>query len=356
MTELHNDSNETTTPMIGDVIRAARTSRNVSLKIIAQHTKISYTNLEALEANNFASLPNKAYVKGYVKSCAKLLGLDEEECLNILQANYDILEKPQRLHEQKQQTKVKEAKENNELVFKMAGVVIVILILVTFISNQDGKDPSDESAQNAANVESEVTQDDVDLHVTPVVLSDSTPLRPEKTPQVVATPVATATPEVVQAQEVVEEKEEVETKEEIKLRPITGTLYNINTNMSEDDLEKWLPANFRAAAVEGKQNVFINAIDGDTWLTYQTDNGDIKKFILKKDQKLFITGDEILLFLGNYKVTRIFLNNQPLDIQSRSGVKSLVFPQSNAKDHFYPLFIYKDDGTVVNSKTYNASL
>lgn len=348
--------------LIGDIIRKAREKKNVSVKIVAQHTKISSTNLEALESNDLSSLPNKAYVKGYVKSCAKLLGLNESECLNILQANYDSLEKPIRVKEQKQQEKVKQEKENNELVFKMVGVIAVVVILVLVLSRQDSKPTSDEKVV-AEEVQTQEAEKEEAANVTPVVISDNTPLKPEVevtievTPVAIQTPVATPTPAPTPTPKVVkkEEKSEDEKDEKVDLRPITGTLYKFDSEISKDDIDEWLPSNFRAATVEGKQNVFINAIDGDTWLTYQADGGDIKKFILKQDQKLLITGEEILLFLGNYKVTRIFLNNKPLSISSRSGVKSLVFPQEKAAEHYYPLFIYNDDGSVVNSKTYNAS-
>jgi cytoskeleton protein RodZ len=347
MTESHDEqstSNEQI--LIGDIIRTEREKRNISLKVIASHTKISFTNLEALEANRFDILPNKAYVKGYVKSCAKLLGLNENQCLDILQANYDSLEKPIRVQEQKKQEQVKEAKENNELVLKMIGVIAVIVIIVVVMNNKQSTESENTFRDEV--IEEEIVHE-TKVSVTPIVLSDSTPLKPEMTPTPAPTPTATPTPKP-------EEKDESEDKKEVELRSITGTLYGFASTVDAKDLDQWLPANFRAAVVEGKQNVFINAIDGDTWLTYQTDGGEVKKFILKQDQKLFITGDEVLLFLGNYKVTRIFLNNQLLEINSRSGVKSLVFPQEKANEHYYPLFIYKDDGSAVNSKTYKENL
>tara|TARA_R110000868_G_scaffold183422_2_gene424705 strand:- start:1073 stop:2158 length:1086 start_codon:yes stop_codon:yes gene_type:complete len=348
-----------TGPLIGDVIRKAREKKNVSVKIVAQHTKISSTNLEALEANDFSKLPNKAYVKGYVKSCSKLLGLDEKETLSILQSNYDAMERPTRVKEQIRVEKVKEEQENNQLIFKMIGVVAIVIIFVVMIS---GGDSEKKSVKSEPVVEATPIAEDPQV-VTPVVLSDDTPLRVEVTPAAIATatpaptpeptPMATPTPKVVEKKKD-EKKDEEESKDKIELRPIGGTLYTFDKTATQDQIDEWLPVRFRAEVVDGKQNVFISAIDGDTWLTYQTDGGEIKKFVLKQGQKLFVDGEEVLLFLGNFNVTKIFLNNKLLSITSRSGVKSLVFPQEKAKEHFYPLFIYHDDGTVENSKTYNA--
>lgn len=350
------------TPLIGAIIRKAREKKNVSVKIVAQHTKISSTNLEALEANDFSKLPNQAYVRGYVKSCSKLLGLNESHCLDVLQANYEALEKPKRVLQKIEEKKEQESKENNQLIIKMLGVVAVVIIFVVLITSND-KDKNSNTNQDkideaiAAKQESEVIQQQEEQEpITPLVLSKTTPLKAEQTPVVVATPEATPqpTPEPTATPKVVEK--ETEEKEEIDLRPISGTLYGFDTTATNDQLEEWLPSNFKAPLVKGKQNVFINAIEGDTWLTYQVDGGEIKKFILKKDQKLFVSGDEVLFFLGNYNVAKIFLNNRLLSISSRSGVKSLVFPQEKASEHFYPLFIYKDDGSVVNSKTYKSQL
>lgn len=355
-TKEHNDE-QTQGPLIGTVIRKAREQRNVSVKIVAQHTKISSTNLEALEANDFSKLPNKAYVKGYVKSCAKLLALDTEECLRILQENYDTLNYSSRVQAKIKEEKVKEEQENSQLIFKMIGVVAIVLIFVMLISDSDKKtDKTTEKIDQTETTEEEVAaaedkKDSKSQVITPLVLSNDTPLKAEATPTPAPTPeptpVATPTPKVADA-------DKDKKKEEIDLRPIRGTLYGFDESITPEQFDEWMPSNFRAEIVEGKQNVFISAFKGDTWLTYQVDGGEIKKFILKEGQKLFVQGEEVLLFLGNFNATKIFLNNRLLSVSSRSGVKSLVFPQEKASSHFYPLFIYKDDGSVLNSKTYNA--
>ena len=108
----------------------------------------------------------------------------------------------------------------------------------------------------------------------------------------------------------------------------------------------------KTAVYPGKQNVFINAVTGDTWITYKQDDAPIKKFVLKKNRTLLIRGDEIRLFLGNINVTKIFLNNQLLDIDSKNGIKSLVFPKENKAKYVLPLFLFKEDGTVITSDEY----
>ena len=67
---------------------------------------------------------------------------------------------------------------------------------------------------------------------------------------------------------------------------------------------------------------------------------------------MMLRGDLVLLFLGNIGGVKVFLNNQLLSIESRSGVKSLIFPQEQ-KDRFsLPLFVYPKDGSVWTSEEY----
>ena len=86
------------------------------------------------------------------------------------------------------------------------------------------------------------------------------------------------------------------------------------------------------------QNVYIVATDGDTWISYQSDDEDIKRFVLKQGRSVLIKGKTILLFMGNINISKIFLNNKLIKTYSKTGVKSIIFPESEAKDYELPLF------------------
>jgi len=150
-----------------------------------------------------------------------------------------------------------------------------------------------------------------------------------------------------------EEKNDGEKKEEKKLsfRSIPEKLYEMAEDKNQELLKQYVPMNMQSSVISDKQNVFINAVDGDTWITYKKDDDAIKQFVLKKDKNILIRGDEIRLFLGNVNATKIFLNNDPISLQSRSGVKSLVFPQSAAKRYHIPLFVF-EGGNVMTSDEY----
>jgi len=63
----------------GQKLRQAREARNITLQEIADTTKIGTRALQALEWERFDQLPGGIFNKGFVRSYARCVGLDEEE-------------------------------------------------------------------------------------------------------------------------------------------------------------------------------------------------------------------------------------------------------------------------------------
>ena len=66
----------------GNKLRAARERRGLSLRQIANATKISMITLEALERNDIARLPGGIFSRAFVRSYALEVGLDPEETIS----------------------------------------------------------------------------------------------------------------------------------------------------------------------------------------------------------------------------------------------------------------------------------
>ena len=62
-------------------MRAARESRGVSLRTIAETTKISVRALEALERNDISQLPGGLFSRAFVRAYATEVGLDPEQTI-----------------------------------------------------------------------------------------------------------------------------------------------------------------------------------------------------------------------------------------------------------------------------------
>jgi cytoskeleton protein RodZ len=63
----------------GEKLRQARESRKITLQEIADTTKIGTRSLQALESDRFDQLPGGIFNKGFVRSYARFVGLDEDK-------------------------------------------------------------------------------------------------------------------------------------------------------------------------------------------------------------------------------------------------------------------------------------
>src|SRR5690606_40438881 len=63
-------------------LRAGRDRRNLTIEDVAKITKIQPRILEKLESGSFDGLPAEVFVKGFVRSFAKCVGLDESEAID----------------------------------------------------------------------------------------------------------------------------------------------------------------------------------------------------------------------------------------------------------------------------------
>lgn len=66
---------------IGAYLKRQREMRKIGLEEISQTTKISMKCLVAIEIDDFNALPGFVFAKGFIRSYAKAIGLDEEEAL-----------------------------------------------------------------------------------------------------------------------------------------------------------------------------------------------------------------------------------------------------------------------------------
>ena len=81
----------------GEELRREREIRGISLKEIADATKISKRFLEAIERNDHRTLPAPVFTRGFVREYARYLGLNIEEMVNrynFASAGDERVEKP----------------------------------------------------------------------------------------------------------------------------------------------------------------------------------------------------------------------------------------------------------------------
>lgn len=374
-----NDEEKNENMSIGLFLKLAREKKSLSIDAISRHTKISSTNLEYLENNNKKALPNVAYVKGFVKSYCKIVDIDLDYALTLLDELYkikpvkiEVKEQIKIINEHAPKPKKQEAPKNYNNIYKATAAILLLATAITIISTRK----SDTTTEEKVQVEKESEE------ISPISLSKTSPLQETDTPEIETSApiVATETTEeikiveekaptptpvekievkdpapkpvekFVKAETEAPKKEKIELKDKIEFYSFPYPLYKIDENSKEEI--SYVPLNYRNSLSPDLQNVFITAVDGDSWITYKKDADPVKKFVLKQGRFIMIRGNDIRLFLGNVNATKIFLNNNLLDVSTTSSVKSLVFPQELAKNLKLPLFVFKKDGTAITSQEF----
>ena len=66
---------------LGEKLRQAREERGISISEVAEQTRIAAHYLEAIEQDDYRTLPGGIFNKGFVKSFAKYVGVDEQDAL-----------------------------------------------------------------------------------------------------------------------------------------------------------------------------------------------------------------------------------------------------------------------------------
>ncbi len=109
----------------GSYLKAERELRGVTLEELHAKTKIPIHFLQALERNKFEELPEQVFIKGYIRSFAKVIGANEDEMLSA----YIDITKTAPSTDLKSQSIPKQSNPNLESKF-----VFIVIFTILFLS------------------------------------------------------------------------------------------------------------------------------------------------------------------------------------------------------------------------------
>lgn len=362
--------------LLGEFLKQKRLEKNFTLEKLSQKTKVSVNILKALEANDYDHLPSAAYIKGFVQSYVKVLGLPQEEAINKMEYTYlNVLGKPfpalnhtklmttptsvmpaatQRGPKEEAPTPHEVIESGDSIMDSTKSILPIIIfgaVILLFVGGYK---------LISSVVESEVT-DHKEKDLGPKIESSSALLKqPEKAPEPPKAEVpatteapATATPPVeVKKEEVKVEPDFPRNFPTVEFKKVRGKLFSVKTDAPENENTAILPEQIKDSMNSDMQNIYVRAVDGNTWLSYKIDNNPIESVIINQGNDLFLQGNEIRIFLGNVNVTKIFYNNYLIETPTKTGVKSLIFPEeSNAKFQL-PLFPKAKDDILYTDEDY----
>ena len=80
-----NPTGGETANTVGELLKAKREKKKLSLEDVNKHTKLSVPVLESIEQDDFGSFESEIYLKGFLRNYAKYLGLDVDYVLQLLE-------------------------------------------------------------------------------------------------------------------------------------------------------------------------------------------------------------------------------------------------------------------------------
>ncbi|HRI02935.1 MAG TPA: helix-turn-helix domain-containing protein [Pyrinomonadaceae bacterium] len=139
---------------LGEKLRQAREDRGISLSEVAEQTRISPLYLESIENDDYRNLPGGIFNKGFIKTFAKYVGVDEQEAMTdygqiVSASSGELDEKELRLY--KPEVLTDDTSGSSMIPTIIVAVVILalmtagILFLVNYL-----RQPADPVAANSA--------------------------------------------------------------------------------------------------------------------------------------------------------------------------------------------------------------
>ncbi|CAA9403748.1 MAG: hypothetical protein AVDCRST_MAG74-1805 [uncultured Pyrinomonadaceae bacterium] len=117
---------------LGEKLRQAREERGTTISEVAEQTRISALYIESIERDDYRTLPGGIFNKGFVKSFARSVGVDEQEALQDyarLVANQDnqIVDEP-KTYRPEVLTNDRHSSSSRLTTIISAGVILALMV------------------------------------------------------------------------------------------------------------------------------------------------------------------------------------------------------------------------------------
>jgi cytoskeletal protein RodZ len=113
---------------VGEFFRQVRETKGLTVDEVASKTRIRSDFVKALEEGNFAKLPDQVFARGFVRSYARSLGLDEEDAIHRFVQSAGAFYEKQGERERLRQRQIEEERRR-KANRKAVGIAIAIAII-----------------------------------------------------------------------------------------------------------------------------------------------------------------------------------------------------------------------------------
>jgi cytoskeletal protein RodZ len=279
---------------VGEFFKQVRETKGLTVDEVASKTRIRTDFVKALEDGNFAKLPDQVFAKGFVRSYARSLGLDEEDAIHrFVQSAGAFYEK----QDERERLKVRQAEEErkrraNRKAVAVA-IAIAVLTLIFLLSREQssvlrrGSDrvSAKPGVQGAKDIGETGARSDSGPAVTtkPAEVPAAVP-RPSNEPRQTESPVVSAVP--------------------AKPESPSSTVPEIGGPLAGLTLDG-------AGANDGQLVLDLEATEL-SWVVVQIDNGSPQEALLRSGERAhWEAQDQFILTLGNAGGVKAELNGKP---------------------------------------------
>jgi cytoskeletal protein RodZ len=119
----------------GNLLRQARERRQISLAEVAEQTKVPQWSLQLLEAGNIDDLPADVFVRGFIRSYARSVGIGDSEPLGMFE---DALAARRRVEETlaatpSLQVSVGDGPGDDDALVPRRGIGIAVFVIIVLL-------------------------------------------------------------------------------------------------------------------------------------------------------------------------------------------------------------------------------
>jgi len=283
---------------LGSRLVEAREKAGLSQKDIATDLHLDLPLIQALESEAFDDLPEPTYVRGYIRSYARLLSLDPEELLEI----YGQLGPSEPEWEINEPAKHEVAQGRQFRHVTLVVFLVIIGLLITWVLTE-GNGHKDEVQEEVVAVTESAESDPMSPHSEVTNAID----QPESVE-------AAAVSEPVEPEPVVEEPVEIaeqfdEPVPESEVEPVIA-----EERMPVSDDESLGDFSLAGVVAEGQDRVRLT-FSNDSWVEIVDSNGvQVLRGLFKKGTVRELVGSApFSVFLGNTQGVAIQINNESFD-------------------------------------------
>lgn len=284
--------------------KQVREDKGLTIEEVAAKTKIQSEYLRALEENRFAELPGPVFAKGFVRTYARFLGMDEEETVRRFSESAQELYVEQNEREQRFARQYAEKRRraiNRNVVIVLTGVALVGLV---FLLTQH-QEPASREAEP-------VQKPSVEDSILPAVPA----------------------PEIGVSPDTIEETPQGGDQGQTNEGGTASDAAPLSTNEGERIGIGGTETSVESTVGQKPLVLDVEAIEL-TWLMVEVDGQDPEEVLLRPgDEVSWRASSRLDVTIGNAGGVRMSLNGEPQPMLGKSGqvVRDLVFTREDLRE------------------------